>query len=59
MPNCELESSTIGLAITLHSAKTENVLDYRMFSAVDDRTRTVITLYTKHQRDTAIINQVM
>jgi hypothetical protein len=59
VPNCGLESSTTRIAITLHSAKTEKVLEYRMFSAVDDRTRTVITLRTKHQRDTGVINQVM
>jgi len=57
VPNCGLESSTTGIAITLHSAKTENVLEYRMFSAVDDRTRTVITVHTKHQRDTGEINK--
>lgn len=59
MPNCGLESSTIRIAITLHSAKTENVLENKMFRAVDDRTRAVITMHTEHQRDTGVINQVM
>ena len=59
VPNCGLESSTIGIAITLHSGKTENVLENRIFRAVDDRTRAVITMHTEHQRDTGVINQVM
>jgi hypothetical protein len=49
----------MGNAITLHSAKTENVLAHRMFSAVDGRTRTVITMHTEHQRDTGVKNHVM
>jgi hypothetical protein len=48
----------MGIAITLHSAKTENVLEYKMFSAVDDRTRRVMTMHTEYQRDTGVINQV-
>jgi hypothetical protein len=59
VPNCGLESSTTGIAVALHSTKTENVQEWRMFSAVVDRTRTVITVHTKHQRDTGEINQVM
>jgi hypothetical protein len=59
VPNCGLESNTTGMAITLHSAKTENVLKYKMFSAVDNRTRTVITLHTKHRPDTGVISLFM
>lgn len=59
MPNCESESSATGIAITLHSAKTKNVLENRMFRAVDDRTRAVITMHKEYQRDTGVMNQVM
>jgi pyocin large subunit-like protein len=49
----------MGIAIRLHSAKIENVLACRMFSAVDGCTRTVTTMHTKHQRDMGVKNQVM
>jgi len=48
VPNCGLESSIIGVTNTLRSAKTENALENKMFSAVDDRTRAVITMRTEH-----------